>query len=63
MIPIKVLNVQRMDNKIINFISTIGLYGTTEMKRTVGPEKVIMNSEIVLKSSTANLGGVDQMDQ
>ncbi len=52
-----------MDNKVVNFISTMGLSGITEIKRRVGPDKVTIDSEIVIKSNTKNMGGVDRIDQ
>ncbi len=41
----------------------MGLSGITEIKRRVGPDKVTIDSEIVIKSYTKNMGGVDCIDQ
>ncbi len=48
--------VQWIHKKVANFISTMGVSVITEIKMTVGPEKLTMNCELVIKSYTANMG-------
>ncbi len=55
----RVLYFQWMDNKVVNIIPTMGVSGITKVKRRVVPEKVTMNSELVINSYTANMGRVD----
>ena len=56
---------QQNDDKIVSFISTLGISGSVTVSRRVGPQKVDLPIEIALKRyTTVNfMGGVDNVDK
>jgi hypothetical protein len=61
----KVLFGQWNDNKVVSFISTLGLFGMSTIQRRVGANKVDLQIPEALKQYSADnfMGGVDNMDK
>ncbi len=61
----KILFGQWNDNKVVSFISTLGLFGMSTIQRRVGPEKINFEIPEALKLYTKDnyMGGVDNLDK
>jgi hypothetical protein len=61
----KLLFGQWNDNKVVSFISTLGIFGKSTIQRRVGPDKVDYDIPTALKLYTKDnyMGGVDNLDK